>query len=102
MTSLDKLRLAAQWAQDQINGDMIEQNSGGLNYNRTYLGFPRITQWELDFICAGINNLLLGMKQKARLDNVAGEIRWVTPTDDQGGQAAYDRSVSFHRRRLRK
>lgn len=96
--TLGKLRLAAQWVGDQIDGEMIEQNKGdGFVYRRDHLGFPSIAQWELDFICAGINNLLLGMNVKQRLDNVAGEFRWVTPTNLVEGEATYDRAVKRHR-----
>lgn len=106
MTTLEKAKIALAWVEEQIEGEMIEVNKDGLQYYRTHLSLPcSIAQWELDFICAGINNLLLGMGRKERLDNRAGEFRWVkNPKRNLRTlqvSKRYDQAIAFHRSRLR-
>lgn len=71
MTPGDKLRLTLQWAQDRINGEMIEAP----NYKMNYLGFNgTVSQRELDAICGAVNLFYMSLSSPIRITNAAGEI----------------------------
>lgn len=72
MTPAAKLRLALQWAEDCINGEMIEAP----NYTRQYLGFPcSVSQRELDAICLALNTFYDALASPLRVGNSMGELR---------------------------
>ena len=53
-----------------MQGEMIEVP----DYNRQYLGFPNVAQYELDVICRVVNHYLEDMGMKLRIMNSMGEI----------------------------
>ena len=74
MTPTARLRLALQWAEDKIDGELIEQGS----YCRTHLGYDNypISQRELDAICRAANMFYEQLDSPVRLWNSMGEIRF--------------------------
>lgn len=70
MTSLRKLVRAAQWCADRLEGDMIEVR----DYRRSYLGYPEVSQKELEAITRGLNAFFAHLDSPERIRDSMGEI----------------------------
>ena len=64
----EKLRLALLWRDYVEEGEFIETDK----YKATHMGFGRVTQRELDAICAGANAYYKAMGSALRIGNDMG------------------------------